>query len=297
MDNFKYLSKTTYSNFRITYPNTSYLAGFNHLANDASTKIETFVAESDGRLNYGGNRPLDYFSFSHKDEQLKRYSIEINSSGEFFGRILADNGTTTLLVSPSFQIPLKFFSLNSDEIFNPHSQLIYGDNSISLLLFKVDGVSDDGSTTTTSSAFISIGRLVRPNTDFNYFSESTIKHSYIMVGDFNNNVKIYYYSSGRRFEALKDSIYANYPLICENTNLKPRKTWLSDIIVYDSRPQIGFPYVGLIDNSFKFAQISNLEMKPSTNIILEDEPGVTSTYIPLQHTFNSKKLFFRTTLQ
>lgn len=276
------VTEVKYGNFRITYPEQSYLVGLNFLN---AAEEELLFSFSD-RINYSNSLgPLTKLQFKLDGEDFYRYSIEINSSRRVVCRVLMDDGITTLFVSqPTVEIPLNFFSLAEDEIFNPYCQVICSQSCLCLILFKLDEDLKE------NCFLFSVGSLVNVNEEYGYFSSKVINHSYTLVGGRDIETVINYYSARKRQEFLKNSIFAEYPLICEDTSLKPKSTWLSDLVMYDSREQIGYPYVGLIDESLRVS----LNTSTGTFKTMEITSYNGNTYIPLPIFFNKKRLFLRT---
>lgn len=280
----RYLANTKYGNFRITYPDKSYLVGLNYLNEAEEQRISSFSDRV--RYNFVSGNPLSKIEFKLENEDFYRYIIEINSSRRVSCRVLQDNGITTLFGSSiSPEIPLNFFSVPEDEIFAPYCQLVHTDTSLSLLLFKLN---EDFS---ESMFFISAGVLVNVNQDFSYYSERIIDHSYVFIGGDSIETTANFYSSRKRLEFLKNSEFSEYPLICEDTSKKPKSIWLSDLVFYDSRPQIGYPYVGLADESIKISLNSSVNVYKTLEIV----PSGGEKYIPLQIFFNKKRIFLKTT--
>lgn len=282
-----YLAKTDYGNFRITYPDKSFLRGLKYLDEEQETEIFDFCDGSSGRIKYSNTLgPFTKLEFRTADEDIYRYSIEITQTRKIVCKVYQDNGTTVLFINNlQPELPLSFLSEAEDDIFSPYCQIIYSDHCLSLLLFKLN---EDF---TESSLIVSMGALINVNQDYGYFSEKRINHSYLFIGaTFFDSVIANYFSARKRMDFLQNSTYAEYPLICEDLSLKPKSTWLSDLVLFDGRAQIGYPYIGQIDSSLKISLSSSIKVLKTLEIV----PVDGDHYIPLPIFYNKKRIYMKT---
>ena len=131
------------------------------------------------------------------------------------------------------------------------------------------------------SAFISVGKLKSLNSRYNFFNDD-----YIIFGNFDRSLKIYYYILGQRKETLiKEGSYADYPVACQDPTLKPTTLWFTDLVLFANLKQYGFPTIGTVDESFRVS--FNNKFKEHIPIDFGDH-----CYIQLPHFFN-KKIYLR----